>query len=335
MSRPKNKEEYRRELADAFAGILEEKGLEWRKDWQGMGGSAPHNGITKASYRGCNAFWLSLVSMMNGYDDPRWVTMKQIMDSGNKYHPGEKWHLKKGSKATYVEYWYPYDITNKKALTWQQYREELANGRTDKEFRLSTRYTAVFNAKDVEGMPKLEIIDNPEISQDILIKKLSDGMGVEILNDGGDQAYYSASQDKIHLPSPGSFENEYAYNSAALHELSHSTGHPLRLNRPQGAFFGTEQYAYEELVAEMCSCFMGTELQSEATPQHIENHKAYVQSWIQSIREKPETLVKAIKDAQAAANYMDYKAGLITEMEYQKACGSVMEIRTKSREIAR
>ena len=80
MSRPKNKEEYRAELADAFANILEEKGLEWKKEWRGQGGGAPHNGITKASYRGCNAFWLSLVSMMKGYDDPRWVTMVQIMD---------------------------------------------------------------------------------------------------------------------------------------------------------------------------------------------------------------------------------------------------------------
>ena len=36
-----------------------------------------------------------LVSMMKGYDDPRWVTMIQIMDNDGKYHPNEKWHLKK------------------------------------------------------------------------------------------------------------------------------------------------------------------------------------------------------------------------------------------------
>ena len=69
--------------------------------------------------------------------------------------------------------------------------------------------------------------------------------------------------------------------------------------------------------------------------QHIDNHKAYVQSWIQAIREKPETLVKAIKDAQAAANYMDYKAGLITEKEYEKACGSVMEVKVRTRDLER
>ena len=68
------------ELAESFAHVLEEKGLDWKKEWRGSGGGAPFNGITKANYRGCNSFWLSLVSMMKGYDDPRWVTMVQIMD---------------------------------------------------------------------------------------------------------------------------------------------------------------------------------------------------------------------------------------------------------------
>lgn len=42
---------------------------------------------------------------------------------------------------------------------------------------------------------------------------------------------------------------------------------------------------------------MGAELKMEATLEHIENHKAYVQSWIGTIREKPETLIKTIKEA--------------------------------------
>lgn len=335
MSRPKDKNEFRAEIAEVFIHVLEEKGLEWKKEWRGLGGTAPQNGITKANYRGCNAFWLSLVAMMKDYSDPRWVTMLQIMDKDGKYHPKQKWHLKKGSKATYVEYWYPYDLAEQKALTWDQYKACLKDGRDEKEFKLSTRYTAVFNACDVEGMPEQTIIINPNVSQDELITKLSESMGVEIVPDGGDQAYYSPSQDKIHLPTPESFISEYAYNSTALHELSHSTGHPSRLNRPQGAFFGTNQYAYEELVAEMCSCFMSAELQTEMSAAHIDNHKAYVQSWIQAISEKPDTLVRAIKDAQDAANYMDYQAGLITEKEYEKLRGSVVELKQKERSLER
>lgn len=335
MARPKDKDEYRAELADAFAHVLEERGLEWRKEWTGSGGGAPHNGITKACYRGTNAFWLSLVSMLKGYSDPRWVTMVQIMDNGGKYHPKQKWHLKAGSKATYVEYWYPYDTKNKKALTWEQYKDELASGRKDTEFTLSTKYTAVFNASEVEGMPEIQMPETPDISQDELIGRLCAGMGVQIFLDGGDRAYYSPSQDDIHLPTPESFTSEYAFNATALHELSHSTGHSSRLNRDMAGFFGSSEYAYEELVAEMCSCFMGVNLSTEATPDHINNHKAYVQSWIQAIRDKPETLVKAIKDAQAAASFMDWKAGLITDMEYAKCAGSAMEVKQKSRDRER
>ena len=329
MSRPKNKDEYRAELAESFAHVLEEKGLDWKKEWKGSGGNAPHNGITKACYRGCNAFSLSLISMMKGYDDPRWVTMVQIMDKEGKYHPGEKWHLKAGSKATYVEYWFPYDLKEKKALTWEKFKEEVAGGRSENEFKLSTRYTAVFNACDIEGMPEIPASDPIDMSADELVTKLSESMGVPITTDGGDSAYYSIASDSIHLPTRESFSNEYAFNATALHELSHSTGHSSRLNRNMTGFFGTSQYAYEELVAEMSSCFMGVCLDAEMSPAHMDNHKAYVQSWIKEIKDKPDTLIRAIKDAQTAASYMDFKAGLISEKEYEAARSSAMEVKVR------
>jgi antirestriction protein ArdC len=334
MSRPENREAYRREMAEAFAGILEEKGLEWRKEWNGAGGGAPHNGITGACYRGSNAFWLSLVAMQRGYRDPRWVTMVQIMDRSGKYHPKEKWHLKAGSAAAYVEYWYPYDLRYRRALTWDQYRTEVQLGRGGGEFRLSARYTAVFNACDVEGIPETgeTAAENPDIRMDEVVKKLSEGMNVPILPDGGDSAFYSPREDRIHLPAPSSFADEYAFNATALHELAHATGHPTRLNRPETGLFGTAQYAYEELVAEMSSCFMACGLQAGPDSRHLENHRAYVQAWIRTIREKPETLIRAIRDAQGAAGYMDWKAGLISDREYARAADRSFEIRTGERE---
>ncbi len=60
----------------------------------------------------------------------------------------------------------------------------------------------------------------------------------------------------------------------------------------------------------MCSCFMGFDLHAEASASHIDN-------------------------AQAATNYMDWKARLITDKEYEKAKGFVMEIRQKEREKER
>ena len=329
MSRPKNRDEYRQVLADEFAHVLEEHGLEWTREWTLSAGSIPpYNAVTKARYRGSNAFYLSTLCMVKHYNDPRWATMVQIMDKNGKYHPGQKWHLQAGSKAVWVEYWYPYDLIEKKALTWEQYKKALTQeGRSEEEFRLSTRYTPVYNASMVDGMPPLEQkeITHEEIQPDKLIEKLSENMGVPIHNDGGDSAFYRPSEDAIHLPEAKQFESEYAYNATALHELAHATGHPSRLNRDQSGGFGSPEYAYEELIAEMTACFMGVSLCAEASQHHIDNHKAYVQGWIQSIRDKPETLIHAIKDAQGAATYMDYKAELITEKEYEQSRSHVLE----------
>jgi antirestriction protein ArdC len=315
-----------------FAHVLEEHGLEWRKEWHGSGGSAPHNGITKACYRGSNAFLLSLIAMSKGYDDPRWVTMVQIMDKDGKYHPKEKWHLKAGSKAAYVEYWYPYDLKQKKALTWEQFRREKETGRSDNEFRLSTRYTAVFNACDVEGIPLRTEPDISPADQDALLVKLCVGMDVELRFDGGDRAYYAPQTDEVHLPTPASFNDAYAFHATVLHELAHATGHPSRLNRPMNGFFGSADYAYEELVAEMSACFMGAQLAVAPTPQHIDNHKAYVQSWVRAVRDQPDTLIRAIRDAQSVSAYMDWKAGLISDPEYAAHCRSTMELPSRRKE---
>ena len=152
-------------------------------------------------------------------------------------------------------------------------------------------------------------------------------MGVSIEH-GGANAYYNGSSDRIYLPLKEAFFSEYEYNATALHELSHATGAPERLNRKQGNGFGSPEYAYEELVAEISSSFMGEHLQFEQTKEHIQNHIAYVQSWIQSIQNEPDILIRAIREAENAANLLEYHAGILTKEAYQKTLGESMEIPT-------
>lgn len=335
MERPKNKQEYREQLAQMFINSLNENGLAWKKQWHGAGTESPFNGVTKGKYRGCNQLLLHLVSLKRGYRDPRWVTMVQIMDQKSVYHPNEKWHLKKGTKAVYVEYWYPYDLVNKKAFTWKEYQNAIQSGRKETEFILNTRYTAVFNADEVEGMPKLAVVEHVGIKQEDLIDKLSAAMAVPILHDGGDSAFYYPKEDSIHVPEIGAFESSYAYNSTVLHELAHATGHSTRLHRNLANGFGTEAYAYEELIAEMTSCFLSAEFlpaDGNESKVHLDNHKAYIRSWIRSVKEKPETLIKAVKEAQTAASYMDYKAELIDEAEYQSVVANMKVRKTNDSE---
>lgn len=294
------------QLAEQFLHILEEEKLDWKKEWSGLSGR-PYNPVSKTVYHGSNYFSLLLTSMAKGYQDPRWCTFAQIKEQG--------WTLKAGKgQSAKIEFWYPYDREQKKAISWQEFRE--AGGQINDRYQLFSRAYSVYNGDMIVGIPKLEVTQN-EIQPVELVDTISGSMGVSISYHKSDQAFYRPVEDRIYLPYRQQFHSEYAYASTALHELSHATGSEHRLNRKQGGEFGTEPYAYEELVAEISSCFLSSELPMGQTEEHLKNHKAYVQSWIQGIKEQPEALFRAVKDAEQAAAYLEYHGGLITLEEYQ------------------
>lgn len=298
--------ELQKQLAEQFLHLLEEKNLEWKKEWNGLP-SRPYNPISKTVYNGSNYFSLLLTSIQKGYQDNRWCTFAQIKEQGWKLKPG------KGQSGR-IEYWYPYDREQKKAISWQEFRE--AGGQINDRYQLFSRVYFVYNGDMIVGIPKLEVTQN-KIQQVELVDTISGSMGVSISYHESDQAFYRPVEDRIYLPYRQQFHSEYAYASTALHELSHATGSEHRLNRKQGGEFGTEPYAYEELVAEISSCFLSSELPMGQTEEHLQNHKAYVQSWIQGIKEQPDALFRAVKDAEQAAVYLEYHGGLITLEEYQ------------------
>ena len=294
------------QLAEQFLHILEEEKLDWKKEWSGLSGR-PYNPVSKTVYHGSNYFSLLLTSMAKGYQDPRWCTFAQIKEQG--------WTLKAGKgQSAKIEFWYPYDREQKKAISWQEFRE--AGGQINDRYQLFSRAYSVYNGDMIVGIPKLEVTQN-EIQPVELVDTISRNMGVPISYHQTARAFYRPIEDRIYLPYRQQFNSEYAYASTALHELSHATGAEHRLNRKQGGEFGTEPYAYEELVAEISSCFLSSELPIGQTEEHLQNHKAYVQSWIQGIKEQPEALFRAVKDAEQAAVYLEYHGGLITLEEYQ------------------
>lgn len=317
--------DFRQQIADAFIKSLEEKQLNWKQGWRNI--SAPTNAITNKRYRGINMWWLQYVANERGYTDTRWCTFKQIQS--------KNWKLKKGAKGVKVEYWMPFDKSIGKCISWEEYRNKInANPKTT-DMIITSKYYTVFNGTDIEGIPEVAIKNAPGIEPSELVEKLSHNMNVMIYDDGNDNAFYRPSTDTIHLPPLKSFISSYEYNATALHELAHATGHTSRLNRNMDLVFGSSDYAYEELIAEISSCFMSSNLHIESTPNHINNHKAYVQSWIQAINAKPETLFKAIREAEKVANYMEYKAELMTEQEYTTTLSDTQSMEVSvSKEIA-
>lgn len=297
--------EFRKSVADMFVKGLSEEGLNWKQGWATTG--ELRNAVSNRHYRGLNEFYLKLVSMVHGYKDPRWMTFNQIRDEG--------YHLEKGSKGAKVEYWFPFDTIKKKGVSFEEKERLIKEGERKKEdFSLVAKYYTVFNGDNISGLPEIELPKN-EIEPSVVLEQISRGMNVEIYNDGEDRAFYRPSTDDIHLPLPEVFSSDNEYNAVAFHELGHATGHESRLNRDQSGVFGTSAYAKEELVAEITSAFMAETTGINLEDMNMENHKAYVNGWITSIEDDPEYLMKAISQANDAADYMQQ---FVSEKEIEK-----------------
>lgn len=299
------------QLAEEFVTLLETEQLEWKKGWSGIS-ARPYNPVTGTVYHGVNRFRLLLTAQALGYQDPRWCTFHQIQQNN--------WRLKSGKgQSSRVEIWMPYDRELKKWITWEEFREQ---GGITERYCLRTKSYPVFNGDMIEGIPQLEVTLQ-EVDPVELVDTISDSMQVPIVYHETDRAFYRPSEDRIYLPNREQFFSTYDYASTALHELAHATGAAHRLNRKLTGSTSQESYAQEELVAEITSCFLSSELPVQQTEEHIRNHQAYVQSWIRQIREKPESLIRAIQSAEQVSNYLEYHGKRITWEEYQKRLGEV------------
>jgi antirestriction protein ArdC len=79
-------------------------------------------------------------------------------------------------------------------------------------------------------------------------------------------------------------EVEHFY-STLFHELTHSTGHRSRLNRPtlnDILAFGDTNYSKEELCAEMGAAYLCG--RAGITNETVNNSAAYIQGWLSKLR---------------------------------------------------
>ena len=93
-----------------------------------------------------------------------------------------------------------------------------------------------------------------------------------------------------------------SFYSTLLHELTHWTGHPARLNRELKNRFGDAAYSMEELVAELGAAFLCADL--GVTPSPRPDHAAYIQGWLSVLRQDQRALFTAASKASAASDYL-------------------------------
>ena len=285
----------------AFLVEMLERGVNpWRKEWK-TGGIRGHvNLVTGDRYRGQNPALLECYQQAKGQPLSLWAGGAQAKAKG--------WRPIKGSKAAY--------IIRPQSNKFSDEVENIKTGEVETVERawISYKPCAVFNVADLCGVDEkaqaeldaaiLRIqglsVEDPE---PVRLQRAEDALKVWPVETvwKGDKAFYQPSIDQITMPERHLFQNAEAMYATWAHETVHSTGHESRLKRSAGmaSRYGSQAYAKEELVAELGAFLVCNRLQISSCS---ENHAAYLQHWIEVLKEGPKTLFKVLGDATKAAN---------------------------------
>ena len=275
----------------------------WQMPWRSL--NKPYNALTSTPYKGINVFLLTLRAWQLGVTGGAWLTFRQAKKLGGSVKPGEK-------SITCVYY------NMVKAKTDDASEDE------EDEFYPLLKHFQLFHTSQCEGIdfeePELvedqEVTDVPEE-----LSALFDASPIPCID--GDKASYSSTLDRIQMPPIEHFYRSQDWWRVWLHELTHATGHASRLNRKLANRFGSRDYAFEELVAELGAAMLGMRFgltsagePDEMAKEHANQHAAYLKSWLTELEQDE----RFIFDAWAlACEACDWIEALITQEEDNSA----------------
>lgn len=102
------------------------------------------------------------------------------------------------------------------------------------------------------------------------------------------------------MPGFDAFKSADHFYNVAFHELTHWTGHKLRLDRDLKHRFGWRAYAAEELVAELGAAFLSAEFSFDGDLRNA----GYIASWIELLKADRKAFFTACNRASQAADYL-------------------------------
>ena len=180
---------------------------------------------------------------------------------------------------------------------------------SDQGRRLMMKAYSVFNAEQVDGLaplPARECTIEPAEA----VMAIAEGLqqreaGSLKLRFVGSQPAYSPRSDQVRIPPLGQHISAEEFHGSLLHECVHATGHPKRLARVHmDAKFGSSEYAREELVAKIGTCMALLAVNLPPSKTSLDNHAAYIGSWLKLLREDKAEIFRAAALAQKATDYL-------------------------------
>jgi len=280
----KNSTDIYQSVTDSIIAALEAGVKPWSCPWQRVPGMSglPSNYATGAAYSGMNIMLLWSSASEQGFNDSRWMTYKQAKAEGGQ--------VRKGEHGT-------------TAIFYTTLEKENDDGETDYIPMLKT--FTVFNVEQINGLPMSDEVVFPAVTFEPLppAEALFLNSGATII-EKGQNAFFAPSTDEIHLPERRLFSDAANFYATGLHELIHWCGAKSRLNREMKGKFGSESYAFEELIAELGSAFLMADLGVVGEVQH----ESYIASWLKALKNDKRYIFKAASAASKAHRYLMDKA---------------------------
>jgi antirestriction protein ArdC len=293
----------RQDITSRILAYLDSGTVPWRKAWSSSS-SRPINAKTQKPYSGINSLILGMAMFDNAEyaSDNRFITAAQANEMGLFIRKGEH------AAARIVRM---VEVNRRQAET--ETDGDLV-AEEDGKFLVMKTY-AVFHASQLQppGLPAI-VKAEPDVAPVAAVGTIVNAMketGLKIA-EGPFDPVYLPRLDLIRMPPMASFKGADTDDVAAnyygtlLHEIAHSVGAPKRLGRFGMSQMSLQERAMEELVAEwsaamMCSGIKGIKLGED----HIQQHSAYLSSWVQVLKADKNAIFKAAAAAQRTCDYLN------------------------------
>lgn len=277
-----------------ITALIESGFLPWEMGWSKIGGHFAVSHTTGKEYSLLNQLMIAIYEGKDTFSNGEYLTFKQALAEGGK--------VKAGEKGKMITFW---SFIEKKT------KEQDENGQEVEKVKKypMLRYYYVFEVSQCEGIKRKypndtkTFANDPIEEADKVIDAYYQREGIKLDICASNEAYYSPSEDKVVCPLREQFENVGEYYSTLFHETTHSTGAPSRLNREKHSKFGDEKYSKEELVAEMGAAYSLGRLGIE-NDKTKKNSAAYLQGWLQALKNDKNLFVGACSRAEEAVNFI-------------------------------
>lgn len=274
------------EVTNSIIAKIESGTAPWSPEWSGGGFKMPRR-VTGEYYQGVNVVLLWMAAMERRLSGDHWMTFGQAIKLGGA--------VRKGEKATRIVFFKSLEVERE--------------GQDEPDRIPMLRTYSVFNTDQIDGLPeRFKAAPAPvaTIARDADKEAALRSCGADI-REGGARAFYRPSDDFVQMPDFERFHETTGWLATLAHELCHWTGHKSRLDRPADGKTAKESYAFEELVAEIGSAFIGARL--GICGEHFESHAAYLAHYVELLKADKRAIFRAAAAAQRAADMVLANAG--------------------------